>query len=178
MINAIVVYKSKYGSSEKYARWIAERLDCKLVEGSQARIEDLLSYDTIIFGAGLYACSINGIGLITKNFSQLRDKQLLVYTVGLADPEKDAQYRVVGQKNFTSEMLERIKLFHFRGAINYKELSFIHRIMMAMMKNIVRKKKNLGQDDITFLETYGKEIDFVDQAYIEPLLSYLAEQNR
>ena len=41
-----------------------------LFECSQIKPEDLLQYDTIIFGGGLYASGINGISLITKNFKQ------------------------------------------------------------------------------------------------------------
>ena len=31
-MNAIVIYKSKYGSTKAYAQWIAEELNCEAVD--------------------------------------------------------------------------------------------------------------------------------------------------
>ena len=35
MEKVIVVYKSKYGSTKKYAQWLAEDLSCDLVENKK-----------------------------------------------------------------------------------------------------------------------------------------------
>lgn len=60
MSKIAVVYKSKYGSSKKYAEWIADELKAELFEHSKIKKDDLLKYDTIIYGGGLYAGSISG----------------------------------------------------------------------------------------------------------------------
>ena len=49
-MNAIVLYKSKYGSTKTYAKWIAKELSCEAKEAKGVKIDDLLSYDTIIYG--------------------------------------------------------------------------------------------------------------------------------
>ena len=43
-MNAIVVYKTKYGSTKTYAEWIAEALDCEAVEmnGAQVKLVEIL----------------------------------------------------------------------------------------------------------------------------------------
>jgi len=81
-----VVYQSKYGATRKYAEWIAGELSCDLFEGKDIKAGDLLPYDTIILGGGLYAGGVNGIKLLTKNFSKFSDKNLILFTCGLADP--------------------------------------------------------------------------------------------
>ncbi len=45
----IVVYKSKYGTAEQYAKWIAEELNCDIKEMGEIRARDLDAYDGIIF---------------------------------------------------------------------------------------------------------------------------------
>ena len=45
----IVVYESKYGSTEKYAKWIGAELNCKVKRISEVSIEELESYEIIIF---------------------------------------------------------------------------------------------------------------------------------
>lgn len=52
-MKAIVVYTSKYGTTEKYARWIAEGLHCPAKELQDISAQDLTAYDTIIYGGGL-----------------------------------------------------------------------------------------------------------------------------
>ena len=49
-----IIYKTKYGSTKKYAGWIAVKIDADLYEVSDIRPKHLLEYDTIIFGGGLY----------------------------------------------------------------------------------------------------------------------------
>lgn len=81
-----VVYQSKYGATRKYAEWIAKELSCDLFEGKDIKASDLEPYDTIIFGGGLYAGGVSGIKLLTKNFSKFSQKNLVLFTCGLADP--------------------------------------------------------------------------------------------
>ena len=57
----LVLYKSKTGFSERYARWIAEDLQCDLANLAEFKKDSLLQYGLIIYGAGVYAGQINGI---------------------------------------------------------------------------------------------------------------------
>lgn len=172
-----VIYKTKYGSTRRYAEWISEALNCDLFESSKFNIDKLADYDTIIYGGGLYASGINGIDFITKNFNKLKNKKLIVFTVGLADPNIKSQFTPIINKNFTEEMLERMKIFHLRGGIDYKRLGLIHKSMMAMLKRMVKSKKEeeLTDEDRMMIETYGEVVDFTEKASIEPILAFVAE---
>ena len=57
-MKSIVVYESRYGSTEKYAKWIGEELNCKVAKISDTTTKDLLKYDNIIFGGWLHAGKI------------------------------------------------------------------------------------------------------------------------
>jgi menaquinone-dependent protoporphyrinogen IX oxidase len=174
-----VIYKSKYGSTKKYAEWIASELKSILFECSQIKPEDLLQYDTIIFGGGLYASGINGISLITKNFQTIKNKNIIVFTVGLAATEDKEIFKPIIEKNCTQELRNKIKFFHLRGGIDYKKLNFIHKPMMAMLKTMVSKKKpeEMTDEDRMMLDTYGEKVDFTDKNTIEPLISYIKNLN-
>ena len=79
-MNTIVIYKSKYGSTKQYAQWIAEELDCEAVDAKTVKDDDLLKYDNIVYGGGLYAEVINGVTLITKNLEKLGIKDKVTLT--------------------------------------------------------------------------------------------------
>jgi len=73
------------------------------------------------------------------------------------------------------EILQNIKIFYLRGGINYKKLSLIHKFMMWMMKNMVTKNKihNIeDEENIEFLETYGKIVDFTNRENITNIITY------
>lgn len=175
MSKIVVVYKSKYGSTKKYAEWIAKELKADLFEASEIESEKLSEYDSIIFGGGLYASGINGIGIITKNFQDLKSKNLIIFTVGLASADDKEIFKPIIEKNLTEEMRKEVKIFHLRGGIDYSKLKFLHKSMMAMLKRMVANKnpEELSTDDKMMLETYGEKVDFTNIETIEPLVSYV-----
>jgi flavodoxin len=175
MGKTVVIYKSKYGTTKSYAQWIAQALGADLFDASKIGLKKLRGYDTIVLGGGLYAGGILGAKLITGNFQALEDKNLVVFTVGLADPQKPEQFQTGIDKNFTAPMKEKIKIFHLRGGMDYKNLGPLHRAGMALMKNMIQKTKEEERDEDSrqLLETYGKVVDFRDKDTISPLVAYV-----
>lgn len=171
MEKAIVIYKSRYGFTEKYAQWIAQELDAELTEAGNIKASDLQNYDVIIYGGGLYAGGVNGLSLITKSFQYIQDKSLYLFTVGAADVSNEKNINSIRSslsKVLTPEMESKINIFHFRGGIDYPRLSFIHRIMMGMMVKTIRKKpeSELSNEEKSMLSTYGQVVDFTDKSVI------------
>lgn len=178
MSETVLIYKSQYGSAKKYAQWISKELGCELYEVSQVKKpEDLLNYGTIIFGGGLYAGGINGVSLLTKNFQKIKDRNLVVFTVGLASTADTSIFEPILRKNFTQEMRERIRFFHLRGGIDYKKLGLAHKSMMAMMKAVTERKEAKTEEDRLMLATYGDKIDFSDEPAIAPLIACVRSLN-
>ena len=113
-MNTIVIYKSKYGSTKQYAKWISERLNCKMFDAKDVKVNDLLKYDTIIYGGGLYAEVIAGVTLITKNIEKLKDKKIIVYTTGITPINvRDYYDDMVIKKNFKFDIEGKIKVYNF-----------------------------------------------------------------
>jgi len=170
MSKIAVVYKSKYGTTKQYAAWIAAALNVPLFESAGIELSQLKDYDVVIYGGGLYANGIDGIKVVTENFC----KTLVLFTVGLADP-RITDYTPILEKTFKPEQLSKTKVFHLRGGIDYKKLSLLHKGMMAMVKREADKitPDQQTSDDVGIIETYGKKVDFTDQAAIEPLLAYV-----
>ena len=180
MKRALVIYKSVYGSTEKYAGWIAEELKCDMVKKEDAGKINMDDYDVIIYGGGMYAEKVNGIDFLVSSFEKIKDKQVILFTCGLADPniEKNRANILKGvYKSFTEEMKRSVRVFCFRGGIDYSKLSFVHRAMMSMMYKIISKKCDKDpralEENGYFLETYGKAVDFSDRKTIETLIEYV-----
>lgn len=171
MAKIAVIYKTKYGSTEKYARWIAEETGADLYKSSQITPAQMETYDVIVYGGGLYAVNMLGISLIKNNFQKIKDKKLVIFSVGIS-PETQEALASVKDKNFTPEMQASIYFFHLRGALNYDKMSPKHRFMMHMVKSMIEKKKpeERDEDSKNILETYGRPVDFVDRESIGPIV--------
>ena len=54
-MNGIVLFKSKYGTTKKYAGWLSELTGFATEEISKASIMQVMECDTIILCGGIYA---------------------------------------------------------------------------------------------------------------------------
>lgn len=174
-MNAIVIYKSKYGSTAQYAQWIADELSCKAVEAKEVKPDELTAYDAIIYGGGLYAEVINGVSLITKNFDKIKDKKIAVFSTGITPLDCRAYYdEYVIKKNFKDiSMLDTIKIFNFLGKMKMEELTFVHKAALVSLKKIMSSKENPTEMEKMLVDLCDADGDFSDKEAIKPLVEYI-----
>jgi len=175
MAQVLVAYFSKYGSTKKYAEWIAESLAGDAYSINDFKPDTLSNYDTIILGSGLYAGKIEGLNIFINNYEALKNKKLVLFTCGLADYSKAENINAVCKrikKELPEEIIEKIRIFHLRGGIDYKKLTLKHKIMMWMLKKTAsRNSVDKSSDEVKeFLETYGKTVDFMNKDSIKEII--------
>ena len=54
-MSGIILCRSKYGASAKYAEWISQETGFKIIDTKKADIKEVEKYDTIVLGGGVYA---------------------------------------------------------------------------------------------------------------------------
>ncbi len=171
-----VIYRSKYGSTRRYAHWIAEDTGADLYTGAEVDGPLLDQYDVIVYGGGLYAAGIQGLSLIKNNWPRLRDRPVLVFGVGMS-PVRPETVEHVRQVNLTPEMAGAVEFFLLRGAFDYSRLSRWDRLLMLLLKMKVQRKKpdQRTADDKGLLAAYGQPLDFCRQENVEPLVRRINE---
>ncbi len=175
-MNAIVIYKTKYGSTKTYAEWIAKELDCDIAEAKSVTADDLQKYDTIVYGGGLYAEVINGVTLITRNMDKLKGKKIAIYTTGITPLDCREYYdKYVVEKNFKTGVPENIKLFNFMGRMVLSELTSVHRAALKTLKKIMLAKKEPTELEKLLIVLCDADGDFTDIEEIKPLVDYIKE---
>lgn len=177
MSNTVVIYESKYGFTRRYAEWIAEALSCEIFERKYFHPEDFRRYDTVIYGGGLYAGKVNGIKLLTQNFSLLNGKNIILFTCGLMDPHDQFNVDHIRKsltQTLSPDIMDALHIFHLRGGIDYSGLSLTHKAMMHMLRKMLSGKapQDLREEDKVLLDTYGKSIDFTEQEMLQPLIDF------
>ena len=166
----IITYGSQYGSAEHYARKFAE---CTVFPVLPHReVKNLSGYARVIHFGALYAGGVLGLRQIMQ---QLPAKaELVIVTVGLADvqdAENIQNIRNSIRRQLPEDVWVRTRIFHLRGAINYSKLNLKHRTMMALLyakaKGLPEEKKNA--ETRAMMETYGKQVSFVEDAALNTL---------
>ena len=177
IMNTIIIYGSHYGTTQHYAKILSMKTHIPMM--NYKNIQDLSSYDVVIHIGALYAGGILGLKKTLKSMSL--QTQLVVITVGLADVNdltNRQHIRESIQQYMSNERYESLTIFHIRGGIDYQKLSFPHKTMMKLLCNQVKKipedKQNAEQKAI--IETYGKDVSFVDEKNLDPIIDYLKKK--
>ncbi|MDR0909422.1 MAG: flavodoxin domain-containing protein [Spirochaetaceae bacterium] len=173
MMNGIIIFKSKYGATKKYAEWLSEDLHFDCVEIKNINTQQLMQYDTIILGGGIYASGIAGLSFLKKNIDKLSGKKIIVYCVG-ASPYEEEAFSEIYKYNF-KDKLEGIKCFYYRGAWKENEMSFPDRTLCKMLQNVVAKKDpaTLAVWEKALMSAVGQNCDWTDREYIKPVVEYV-----
>ena len=170
MNNIAVIYKSKYGTTQKYAEWIAEALGTTAINADDIKPAQLKQYDLVIFGGGLYVGHIAGISLVIKK----KLKNLVVFTVGLTNPAT-TNYSAALAKSLPKEIRESAKFFHLHGTFDFEKLGFMHRSVMGALKKALAKKDEtkMTDDERTMSAALAKSVDHTDKNAIKPIVDYV-----
>lgn len=175
MRDAIVLYKSHYGSTEQYAQWISEALDCDVEPMDDFDFDRLDSYSTVIYGGGLYAVGMLGMRTLKKHRDKLEGKALILFAVGLSSVNRDSLEAI--RKTNLEGGFEGTPFFYFRGRMDIDTLKFKHRVMMKMLaKKVAGKKEPLSGDEKGILACVERPIDLVDRSMIAPLLDHMEKR--
>ena len=169
-MKGIILYSSKYGSTKRYAEWLAEETGFDCVETKKAKIEDVKQYDTILLGGGIYASGIAGLSFLKKNMAQLREKNVIVFCDGASPYEERAFQQIVAHN--LKDSLAGLPCFYCRGAWDPDAMSLADRTLCRMLQKAVAKKKPEDCEiwEKALLEAGDQKHDWTDRSYLAPIL--------
>ena len=131
-------------------------------------------YDNIIYLGALYDGGVLGMSKTLKKLNNISNKKILIATVGLSDPTDEVNKNNIRnniKNQIPKEVLEKTKIFHLRGGINYSKLNFAHKTMMKLLYNAVKNLPNEKQaaEDRAMIETYNKKVNFIDFSSLDKI---------
>ena len=172
-MNGIILYQSKYDATKKYADWISEETGFSFVETKKAVIDDIVKYDTIILGGGIYASGIAGLSFLKKNIKQLSNKKIIVFCCG-ASPYEESAFQQIKSFNM-KDALTNIPLFYCRGSWDMDLMSFKDRTLCNMLRKAVSKKNPNDYEvwEKALIAAGNEKCDWTDKKYIKPIINCL-----
>ena len=165
----LLIYKSKTGFTEKYAKWISEEIECDVVNISNIQNVNFKNYDIVIYGSRIHAGRIDGLERIKK--LNLGNK-LIIFATG-ATPKENNSIQEVWKNNLSEVELKTIKHFYIPAGMNYEKMGFLDKTIMKMASIMLEKKNDKSEVDIGIQNSIKKSYDISDKSRIKPLIDYI-----
>ena len=172
-MNSIIIYGSHYGTTKQYAEELSKRTNIKAISFKKFN-QQINDYDNIIYLGALYAGGVLGMSKTLKKLNNISNKKILIATVGLSDPTDEVNKSNIRnniKNQIPKEVLEKAKIFHLRGGIDYSKLNFAHKTMMKLLYNAVKNlpKEKQTAEDRAMIETYNKKVNFIDFSSLDKI---------
>lgn len=146
-MRTLIVYATKYGTTEKCAKILAERLigEVDIYNLKEGKGVEIAQYDRLIIGGSIYMGKIRKevSEFCLKNLDVLKEKKLGVFICGMQEGD---QADVQMKQSFPEELLvNAVARESFGGEFRLKEMNFLERFIVKM----VTKKDSISQDQKT-----------------------------
>lgn len=197
MSKIAVIYAGKYGTTEKYANWIAEETGAAVFDVNKCKAADLTAYDTLVFGGAIHAGRILSIDFLKKNLHVLSEKKIFAYAVGL-NVEDEAIRKECVELNFfkqpsaftkifgggkrslsaTEERMAQIPCYFFKGAYDPTRISGMDKQMMGMVKKMIsgKRESEMTQSEKDLLNAIENGADYSSRDQIAELVEAVKEK--
>lgn len=175
MAEILVLYKSKYGSTEKYVSMLSEELQAHghgvtVAEFGKIKIED--KYDYIIYGAGVRAYEMYSYKKFAKKVKKIGIKaDVIVFAVGMMKATVPYAKRLLENNSVDSEY----KFFYLRGAIDIPKLKGFDASIIKHMVSTLMLRDDLTDDEKSFISACLNSHDWVKKDNIMPIVEYIEE---
>lgn len=174
-MKTLIMYKSKTGFTEWYAKFIAKEVDGTLMDMKDVTAEKMSGYDVVVYGGGLYAGMINGYKQAKDMCEKSSAKILILFATGGTPNAAAKEVEEIWKNNLSAEELQSIPHFYMQGGICYEKMSFSNRAIMKTMSKILNKKKNKDSIEEGFAQAINQSYDITSEEYAKPLISCVLE---
>lgn len=167
-MNAIVLYKSKYGASRRYAQLLAAELSCEAREvGAHSELAENCNW--AIFVGGVYAGTVAGLRAFERAVRGHAARPV-VLCVG-ASPADGGEVERLGVRVRRGALADAA-VFYARGAWDEQAMTLRDRVMCGLLR---RAAAGRGADSCEpwlreLLSSSVRRNDWFDRGYILPLL--------
>ncbi len=170
-MDTLILYRSKMGSTKKYAEDIASRVGADVMPLKRRfpknKIKD---YDIIVFGGWIMGGNIQGLNDFLSYYDLMKDKEVIVFACGLALPTQSGRNDLI-EKNVLD--LYHVRFYQFRGNFNLKKLHFPYSWLIKHSLDALLKEERPGTDVNYVNELLSRSVEVYDQNKVDKVCSVI-----
>ena len=103
-MEGLIIFKSKYGSTEEYATWIAEETGFNKKSIKEVSKGDIDNAEIIIIGSPVMAGKYTISGWVKKHWHELKEKTVAFYSVCATNTNEKEQIEKFWEASFSKEI--------------------------------------------------------------------------
>jgi menaquinone-dependent protoporphyrinogen oxidase len=163
-MKGIIVYESRSGSAERYARWISEETGFEAVPRKKAR--NLSGNDVVVIGSCVRMGKPAIAGWVKKNWNALKRAPCVFYTTSGAECTDPALVKGF-ESAFAADMRAGMRYFPLNGKFFFKDLSWLDAKLMRMAIKMTEKSNPEEA------RAMAREFDLVKRENIKPIVEHV-----
>lgn len=113
-MKTVIIYESKYGSTEKYAKDIGTRVGADVLPFRKFKWKTLNEYDIVVFGSYIRGGAITKINDFLQHWDEMEGKAVIVFGVGMALPTKESRDQLISS-NVLYDL--HLRFYQFQGIL-------------------------------------------------------------
>jgi menaquinone-dependent protoporphyrinogen IX oxidase len=160
-MKGIILYKTQYGSTEQYARWLSEDTGLKALPLHEANVEQLKNCDFIIIGSHIKIGHIKASDWIKTHWEWLKSKKLLLYSVSGSYANKKQQREAL-EMSLPEDILNDFEYYPLPGKLDKSKLNLWDRIIVFL------GSKAIPDEEAKDRMAHG--FDYVDHDHLKELV--------
>lgn len=170
-MKTIILYKSKYGSTARYAAMLGQELGCEPADIDAAGAKPAEGCGAVIFAGGIYAGGVAGWSRFAKLLPALEGRRTALLCVGASPYDGKA---LAALRERCKGLPENVPLFYARGAWDESVMSFKDRTMCKLLQKMVARQPEQTEPWMReLLAAMGQKRDWVSAEQLQPLLEYI-----
>ena len=166
-MNALIIYKGKYGATRQYAEWLSEETGFPNIAVDNFDVKHLREFDTIIIGTSVYIGKLQIRKWLRRNWHELRDKKLYLFLVAGTPPDQKETLNGYIRSNVPKEILGRLSLTYLPGKLFLNELSGLDKFLIKIGSRAAEKKDSSQKIRVNY--------NNVKRENLKPLLEELGQ---
>ncbi|ABX41379.1 flavodoxin domain-containing protein [Lachnoclostridium phytofermentans] len=172
----LVIYKSKTGFTEKYAKWISDELDCPAVSYEDLKTVNISEYDIIIFGSRIHAGRVDGLSKFKKQLEENDNKKLVVFATGATPAAAKDEIENIWKTTFPTEEQLKTPHFYMQAGLSYEKMGVGDCFIMKALAKFLSEKNSKNSVENGCEQAIRNSYDISSKEYIDPLISYIREK--
>jgi len=136
-----IIYKSFFGTTKKYAKWLNEKMDSDIFTFKQFSEKKFNDYQRFIILSGTYFGWMPLTKYLMKNWRYLKDKNVVVLAVGYV-PAKDPWSRK-SYEQIPIRIQEKIHYYKVHGKMLFEPKELVKKENLKPVEKLLKKLKCL-----------------------------------
>ncbi len=172
-MKTIVLYTSSTGSTERYAKDIANKIGGDVLPLKKFKWKNASDYDCFVFGGWVLNGKIQGLDDFLCHYEELNDakKHILIFSSGLSFPSPEGRKDLINRNILD---LYHVRYYQLRGSFDINKLNWRYKLAMKLMIKKVTGDPNSSLDQVAMYSSFlTTPIDYFDYEKVEKIVTVI-----